>query len=151
RSVWKTRKSFFDTLLRSATRQRGVGLAVKWILDRVFACVLLITLAPVLVLAGLLVLCTLGWPIIFRQGRLGRRGKTIYIHKFRTMSEARDAKGELLPDAQRLDRVGRMLRRLSLDELPQLWDVLRGDISFVGPRPLVERYKKDYDADQWRR
>jgi lipopolysaccharide/colanic/teichoic acid biosynthesis glycosyltransferase len=93
----------------------------------------------------------MGWPILFRQPRLGRYGETIYVHKFRTMSEERDADGTLLPDAQRLGSVGRMLRRLSLDELPQLWDVFRGAISFVGPRPLLVRYKDRYSPEQWRR
>jgi lipopolysaccharide/colanic/teichoic acid biosynthesis glycosyltransferase len=149
--VWEARLSFFDSLLRTATRQRGFGLAWKWIFDRVFACVLLVALSPVLLAVGSLVLFTMGWPILFRQPRLGRYGETIYVHKFRTMSEERDADGTLLPDAQRLGSVGRMLRRLSLDELPQLWDVFRGAISFVGPRPLLVRYKDRYSPEQWRR
>ena len=149
--VWEARRSFFESLLRNATRQRGPGVALKWIFDRVFAGVLLAVLSPILIIVGLFVLSTMGWPILFRQPRLGRHGKNIYIHKFRTMSQERDASGTLLPDAQRLRPIGRMLRRFSLDELPQLWDVLRGAISFVGPRPLLVRYKERYTPEQWRR
>lgn len=149
--VWADRHAYFEGLLRAGTRQRGIMLGVKWVFDRFFALLLLLLLFPALLGAGLFVLLTLGWPVIFRQGRIGREGKTIYVHKFRTMSEERDASGTLLPDAQRLGRVGRMLRALSIDELPQLWDVVRGVLSFVGPRPLLERYRDRYNAEQWRR
>jgi lipopolysaccharide/colanic/teichoic acid biosynthesis glycosyltransferase len=151
KKVWKNLFAYYTSIARGTSRQRGMGQLFKWTFDRLFALVVLVALAPVLVAVGLFVWWTMGWPIVFRQARIGRRGRPIYIHKFRTMTDERDAKGELLPDAQRLGRVGRMLRALSIDELPQLWDVLRGVISFVGPRPLLERYRERYDAEQWRR
>jgi len=93
----------------------------------------------------------MGSPILFRQQRPGRFAKPFWLLKFRTMSEQREASGDLLPDAVRLTRVGRLLRAISLDELPQLWNVLRGDISLVGPRPLLMDYLPRYSPEQARR
>jgi sugar transferase EpsL len=94
---------------------------------------------------------TLGRPVLFRQQRPGLDGRIITVHKFRTMTRARDGAGELLPDEARLTRTGRILRALSLDELPQLWDVLRGTLSLVGPRPLLPEYLPLYTPEQARR
>jgi lipopolysaccharide/colanic/teichoic acid biosynthesis glycosyltransferase len=151
KKVWQNLGMYYEAAARDASRQRGLGSFFKRVFDRVFALVLFVALAPAMLAAGLFVWATIGWPIVFRQPRIGRRGKPILIHKFRTMTEERDANGELLTDAQRLGPVGRVLRALSIDELPQLWDVLCGAVSFVGPRPLLERYRDRYDAEQWRR
>jgi sugar transferase EpsL len=102
-------------------------------------------------LIAAIVWCGLGSPVLLRQQRPGRYCKPFRLYKFRTMSDARDASGALLPDAERLSRAGRILRRLSLDELPQLWNVLRGDMSIVGPRPLPMAYLDRYTPEQARR
>jgi lipopolysaccharide/colanic/teichoic acid biosynthesis glycosyltransferase len=125
------------------------------ILKRVFDLLLvgigLVLLAlPVVVLAGL-VRYRLGSPILFRQVRPGRHGVPFEMVKFRTMTDERDADGQLLPDAQRLTPFGRWLRSTSLDELPELWHVLKGDMSLVGPRPLLMEYLPLYSAEQARR
>jgi lipopolysaccharide/colanic/teichoic acid biosynthesis glycosyltransferase len=111
----------------------------------------LLALAPVLLLIALAVWLSLGSPVLFRQVRAGRHGKPFELLKFRTMTEARDAAGELLPDDQRLTRFGYRLRSTSLDELPELINVLRGDMSLVGPRPLLPEYLPHYSAEQARR
>jgi lipopolysaccharide/colanic/teichoic acid biosynthesis glycosyltransferase len=94
---------------------------------------------------------SLGRPVVFAQKRPGLRGKIFTIYKFRTMSDERDGNGNLLPDAQRLHGVGKVIRSLSLDELPQLWNVLRGEMSFVGPRPLLPEYLELYTPEQAKR
>jgi len=106
---------------------------------------------PLLGVTALLVLWQLGSPILFRQNRPGLRGKPFAILKFRTMTNARDAQGNLLPDAQRLTLLGRALGSTSLDELPELLNVLRGDMSLVGPRPLLMEYLPRYTPEQARR
>jgi len=120
-------------------------------LDIFAACVGLVAFAPAIAVVAALIRATMGRPILFAQTRPGRNGNTFTLYKFRTMSEATGAAGELLPDAERLTAVGRFLRRYSLDELPQLWHVLRGDMSFVGPRPLLVEYLPLYSVEQARR
>jgi sugar transferase EpsL len=107
--------------------------------------------APVLGALALIVLLTQGRPVLFRQARGGYRGRVFYIYKFRTMREAFDAQGNPLPDAARLSTVGRFMRATSLDELPELVNVLRGEMSLVGPRPLMARYLERYSPEQMRR
>ena len=107
--------------------------------------------APVLALVAALVRIKLGSPVLFRQRRPGRRGEIFELVKFRTMRDAADASGRPLPDAERLTRFGRWLRASSLDELPELWNVLRGDMSLVGPRPLLVEYLPRYSERQARR
>ena len=104
-----------------------------------------------LAILTLLVRLTLGSPVLFRQPRGGRGGQRFVICKFRTMRDACDAAGEPLPDEQRLTRFGKLLRSLSLDELPQIWNVVRGDMSIVGPRPLLVEYLQRYSPEQARR
>jgi lipopolysaccharide/colanic/teichoic acid biosynthesis glycosyltransferase len=111
----------------------------------------LILLSPVFAVVALLVSARLGRPAIFRQERPGRDGKVFEIYKFRTMTDGRDGAGELLPDADRLTGFGKSLRRTSLDELPELVNILRGDMSFVGPRPLLVKYLPLYSPEQARR
>ncbi|MBL0210413.1 MAG: sugar transferase [Holophagaceae bacterium] len=123
----------------------------KRTLDLLAALALLLLLAPVLALAALLVRWKLGAPILFRQERAGRFGRPFDMFKFRTMTDARDNVGTLLPDEVRLTSFGRFLRATSLDELPQLFNILRGDMSLVGPRPLFVRYIPRYSGDQKRR
>jgi lipopolysaccharide/colanic/teichoic acid biosynthesis glycosyltransferase len=132
-------------------RQAGAGLFLKRCIDRLAAAVGLLCLSPVMAATALAVWATMGRPVLFRQVRPGRGGKTFELLKFRTMLDTRDAQGELLPDEQRLTRTGQFLRAASLDELPQLWNVLRGDMSLVGPRPLLVEYLPRYSAEQARR
>ena len=123
----------------------------KRALDLALTIPALIVLSPVLLLIALSVRLTLGAPILFRQTRPGLHGKPFTLYKFRTMTDARDAQGNLLPDAERLTRFGRFLRATSLDELPELFNVLRGEMSLVGPRPLLMQYLDRYTPEQARR
>lgn len=126
----------------------------KWgkrLFDFVFSLVGLLLLAPVLALIAVGVRIKLGTPVLFRQQRPGLHGRLFTIYKFRTMTDAKDQEGNLLPDAERLTPFGRFLRSTSLDELPELWNVLRGDMSLVGPRPLMAQYLERYSEAQMRR
>ena len=118
-----------------------------------FLCALLATivLSPVLLITAILVRIKLGSPILFTQERPGRNGKIFKLYKFRTMTDDRDEKGELLPDDQRLPAFGQKLRSTSLDELPELFNMLKGDMAVVGPRPLLVRYLPRYNKHQARR
>ena len=119
--------------------------------DVVVATVALVLLSPVLGVVALLVLFDLGPPILFRQQRPGLHGAPFTMLKFRTMRDERDEQGRQVPDSQRVTRLGRFLRRMSLDELPELLNVIRGDMSLVGPRPLFMRYLDRYSPEQMRR
>ena len=125
--------------------------ALKRLFDIVVSVTALILLSPVTGLIALAIYIAMGRPILFRQARLGYQGRTFAILKFRTMTEARDEQGNLLPDKQRLTRVGRFLRSTTLDELPELINVLKGEMSLVGPRPLLVEYRHLYTPEQWRR
>ena len=124
---------------------------MKRIFDFIFSVILLISLSGLLVLISLIIFFTLGSPILFRQQRPGRNGKPFTIFKFRTMTNKTNENQQLLDDAERITRVGSFMRRFSFDELPQLLNILKGDISFVGPRPLLMEYLKLYTAQQDRR
>jgi sugar transferase EpsL len=124
---------------------------VKRTIDVVGAALGLLAGVPVFALVALLIRLTMGPPVFFRQRRGGLRGAVFSIYKFRTMSDARDASGALLPDNRRLTRLGRVLRRTSIDEFPQLWNVVKGDMSLVGPRPLMAEYLERYNSFQRRR
>lgn len=123
----------------------------KRAMDVSVALVALILLAPLIALVALLVRLALGSPVVFRQPRPGLNARIFDCLKFRTMTDKRDGAGELLPDAERIGAFGRALRRTSLDELPQLWNILTGDMSLVGPRPLMVRYLPRYSPEQRRR
>lgn len=124
---------------------------LKRIFDILASLLALIVLSPLLILVALLVLLSHGWPVVFTQQRPGYMGKPFRIYKFRTMRDARDKQGNLLPDADRLTPLGRFLRALSLDELPELFNILRGEMSVVGPRPLLMQYLERYSPEQARR
>jgi lipopolysaccharide/colanic/teichoic acid biosynthesis glycosyltransferase len=134
--------------MRDHTFYRCYG---KRLFDLVVGAVALVVFAPVLLLLALLVRICLGAPILFRQERSGLGGRTFTILKFRTMTDARDADGKLLSDSARLTRFGRFLRGTSLDELPELLNVLGGRMSLVGPRPLIPRYNAFYTEREWQR
>jgi sugar transferase EpsL len=123
----------------------------KRILDLLIAVTGLVILSPVLAVISLLVGIFHGLPVLFRQVRPGYRSALFTVYKFRTMNEARDSQGNLLPDEQRLTRLGRFLRSSSLDELPELFNVLKGEMSLVGPRPLFKHYLERYSPEQARR
>jgi lipopolysaccharide/colanic/teichoic acid biosynthesis glycosyltransferase len=124
---------------------------LKRLLDIVVAVLALILLSPLLAIIALLVRIKLGKPVIFRQVRPGRHGKPFRLLKFRTMAENVHGDGTPLPDKERMTKFGGLLRSSSLDELPELWNVLRGDMSLVGPRPLLVEYLPLYTAEQARR
>mgnify|MGYP001965086419 CR=1 FL=1 len=124
---------------------------MKRIFDVIASIILILLLFPLMAGVMLAVLCSLGWPVLFSQDRPGIEGRVFRMHKFRTMSNSRDSSGNLLADELRLGRFGSFLRRTSLDELPELFDVLRGRMSLVGPRPLLPEYMALYNADQARR
>lgn len=124
---------------------------IKRLLDIVLSGCALIVLSPLLLVTAILVRVKLGSPVIFCQERPGRDEKIFKLHKFRSMSDARDENGDLLPDEIRLGKFGRNLRATSLDELPELWDIFRGKMSIVGPRPLLVKYLPLYNDEQHRR
>ena len=123
----------------------------KRLMDLMLTIPAVLVLSPLLLLTALLVRVRLGTPVLFAQQRPGLYGRPFEIFKFRTMTDARGASGELLPDADRLTRFGRFLRGTSLDELPELFNVLKGDMSLVGPRPLLMQYLTRYTPEQARR
>ena len=125
--------------------------AIKRVLDIVFCVLALPVVLPLLVIIALIVRIHFGSSVLFTQERLGFQGRRFLIRKFRTMTDARDAQGNLLPDAERLTRLGRFLRATSLDELPELINVISGEMSLVGPRPLYAHYRDRYTPEQFRR
>jgi lipopolysaccharide/colanic/teichoic acid biosynthesis glycosyltransferase len=124
---------------------------VKRCLDLVLTVIGLVLLSPVLLLIALAIWLKMGNPILFRQQRPGYHGKPFYLLKFRSMTQEKDAQGNLLPDQHRLTALGRFLRSLSLDELPELFNVFQGEMSLVGPRPLLMKYLPLYNPEQARR
>ncbi len=124
---------------------------MKRLVDLLISTLLLIILSPLLLVLALLVRLKLGKPVFFTQERPGLHGKLFKLHKFRTMRDLYDSDGKPLPDEQRLTRFGRFLRASSLDELPELFNVLKGEMSLVGPRPLLVAYLERYTPEQARR
>lgn len=125
--------------------------SIKRVLDFILSLVLLVVFSPILFIIWLLVRIKLGSPALFKQERPGKNEKIFTIYKFRTMNEKKDHDGNLLPDEKRMTGFGTMLRRTSLDELPELLNILKGDMSFVGPRPLLIKYLPLYNKFQARR
>jgi len=124
---------------------------MKRLMDVLISAVALCVFTPVMIVVGLLVWFRMGWPPFFLQQRPGLGGRPFTMYKFRTMNAKKDGFGRLLPDAERLTSFGRFLRATSLDELPELWNVLKGDMSLVGPRPLLMEYLPLYSPEQARR
>lgn len=119
--------------------------------DVTIAFLLIVLLSPLLLIIYLLVLKNLGFPVLFRQERPGLNGRIFVMYKFRTMTDRKDSSGNQMPDSARLTDFGKFLRSTSLDELPELFNILKGDMSFVGPRPLLVKYLERYDRVQARR
>ncbi|WP_298632091.1 sugar transferase [uncultured Porphyromonas sp.] len=125
---------------------------IKRILDFLLALVMLVLLSPLLLVVYIwLTIANKGAGALFTQERPGKDERIFKLYKFKSMTDERDAEGNLLPDAQRLTKVGQFIRKTSLDELPQLWNVLKGDMSFIGPRPLLVQYLPLYNEEQRRR
>jgi len=124
---------------------------MKRAMDLIVSIVSVIILSPIILASAVIVRLTIGKPVIFKQTRAGLHGKPFQIYKFRTMTAQTDDQGNLLPDHLRLTRTGMWLRKLSLDELPQLFNVIKGDLSLVGPRPLLMEYLDRYTPEQARR
>ncbi len=139
-------------MMRKINNRNGIYRQyIKRLLDIVLAAAALIVFSPVLVITALLVRLNLGKPILFQQDRPGLHEKIFRLYKFRTMSDKRDENGNLLPDGERLTRFGKVLRSTSIDELPELVNVIKGDMSLIGPRPLLVRYLDRYTPEQHRR
>jgi len=126
-------------------------LFLKRIFDILFSSVAFIILSPIMLFVSVAILITMGRPILFCQPRIGYKGREFVIYKFRTMNNAKDEYGNLLPDEKRLTRLGKVIRSLTLDELPELINVLKGEMSIIGPRALLVEYKDLYTPEQWRR
>jgi len=124
---------------------------LKRIIDIIGALVGLIVSAPIMVIVSLIIYLTMGGPVFFKQIRPGLNGRPFVIYKFRTMLDLRDKDGNLLPDEKRITVIGKFLRSTTLDELPEFWNVLKGDMSLVGPRPLLMEYLPRYTPEQARR
>lgn len=124
---------------------------IKRLLDILFSIILLIILSPIILIVAILVKINLGSPVIFIQERVGLNNKIFKLYKFRSMTNETDEKGELLSKEERLTNFGQFIRKASLDELPELWNILKGDMSFIGPRPLLTEYLPRYNEEQIKR
>ena len=123
----------------------------KRLLDIILSALILILASPLLLLTAALIFLSYGAPIIFKHERPGKDGQPFKLIKFRSMRDARDQEGNVLPDAERITRFGQFIRKTSIDELPEFYNVLRGDMSLVGPRPLLMQYLQRYSTEQARR
>lgn len=120
----------------------------KRFFDFILSLLALILLSPLMLLLGILVGINMGWPILFKQRRVGKNEKIFMMYKFRTMSDKKDENGNLLPDEKRVTKFGKFLRSTSLDELPELFNILKGDLSIIGPRPLLVEYLPYYTEQE---
>jgi lipopolysaccharide/colanic/teichoic acid biosynthesis glycosyltransferase len=145
-AIWEAQVAMYRELMES----RRASLS-KRVFDLLVAGIGLVALSPVLLIVAILVRLFLGAPVLFRQERPGLNSRLFTLLKFRTLTDARDSQGDLLPDAERMTSLGRFLRSSSLDELPELVNVVRGEMSLVGPRPLLAKYLERYSAEQMRR
>ncbi len=125
--------------------------SIKYFCDRLAAAIILILLSPIIFGLAIAIYWNMGSPVIFAQDRPGKNNRIFKLYKFRTMTDARDQDGQLLPDGDRITPFGSWLRQTSLDELPQLWNILKGDMSCIGPRPLIVLYLDRYSPQQARR
>ena len=121
---------------------------IKRMLDFILSLIALIVLSPLMIIIGILVRIKLGKPVIFKQKRPGKNEKIFTLYKFRTMTDEKDEQGNLLADEKRLTKFGKFLRSTSLDELPELWNILKGEMAIVGPRPLLVEYLPLYNEEQ---
>ena len=137
--------------MRNVGKVKNMYHFVKRSFDILIVALGLIVLSPVLIVSSVVILIQMGSPVLFKQMRPGRNGEPFFMYKFRTMTNDKDELGNSLPDEQRLTRLGRFLRSTSLDELPELYNVLKSDMSLVGPRPLLMKYLERYTPDQARR
>ncbi len=137
--------------MASPAAHHPIQIVLKWFIDRTVALLALILLTPILGIIGIAICIKMGWPPWFTQPRPGKNGQIFTFYKFRTMTNQRDSNGQLLSDEQRLTPFGQFIRQTSLDELPQLWNVLLGHMSLVGPRPLIVEYLDRYTPEQNRR
>ena len=124
---------------------------IKRLLDFVLSFIAIVVLSPILIIVAVLVRIKLGSPVVFRQERPGKNEKIFKLYKFRTMTNKKDENGKLLPDKERLTKFGKLLRATSLDELPELFNILKGEMSIVGPRPLLVEYLRLYNKEQKKR
>jgi sugar transferase EpsL len=124
---------------------------IKRSIEIIAGCTMIILSSPILIAVGMIIWLQMGTPVIFRQIRSGLNGKPFILYKFRTMNNLKEQKGTLLPDEKRITRIGSLLRDTSLDELPEIFNILKGDMSFVGPRPLLMQYLERYSSEQARR
>lgn len=124
---------------------------VKRLMDTCLALILLIIASPIMIMAAIAIKRDSKGPVLFKQARPGRQGLIFTVYKFRTMTLETDANGKLLPDMKRMTRLGSFLRKSSIDELPQLFNIVRGEMSFIGPRPLLVQYLEQYTPEQMRR
>jgi lipopolysaccharide/colanic/teichoic acid biosynthesis glycosyltransferase len=134
------------TLFRKDNQK--ISRVIKVLLDRIMAAVALIMFLPVAIIIAIAIYITMGKPILFKQIRAGKNGKLFTIYKFRTMTDKRDAEGNLLPDEQRITAIGEFLRKTRLDEILQFWNILIGEMTFVGPRPTIPEQVEEYDRFQ---
>lgn len=147
-------KQDFESHIKQENKQCKKGVYERYLkrfFDFICALLALIILSPVILVIAILVRYKLGAPVIFSQERPGLHERLFKLYKFRSMTDEKDEKGELLPDQDRITKFGHFLRKTSLDELPELWNILRGDMSIVGPRPLLVRYLPYYDEYERRR
>jgi len=146
-----TKFTYFNIMNKPQIRRSIYQRFVKRVLDFSAALLLLILVSPFLLIIFVILRIMIGSPVILRQKRPGLMGELFTIYKFRTMTDQRDENGSLLPDEQRITNIGRMLRSYSLDELPEMFNVLKGDLSLIGPRPLMVQYLERYTPEQARR
>jgi lipopolysaccharide/colanic/teichoic acid biosynthesis glycosyltransferase len=149
-AVWEALIADYDRMVK-ARQKSAYQRWGKHVFDFVVACAALLVLSPLLLLIALVIWLRMGAPVLFKQERPGLNTVPFSLMKFRTMTSAKSDRGELLPDAERLTTLGKILRKTSLDELPELWNVLRGDMSLVGPRPLLVRYVPFFTKDEQQR